>query len=344
MAASAPPRPDQRYAQTPVALVRYVLLAYRKRGMDPTPALQAAGIRAQTLATPGAHVDAKQFETLCSAAMQELDDEALGWFRRRLPWGSYGMLARASISASTLGLALARWCRHHNLLTDDVQWQLRRDGGQAEIRILEQHSLDALREFALLSMLRNLQGLASWLVDSRIVLHRACFPFAPVAHADLYDRLFPGPVHFDAPVAALHFDAAYLELPLRRDGAALDQMLQRALPILIWPYRRDRLLSLRVRRLLRDPLASHTAVTLADALYVSPRTLYRELQREGTSLQKLKDSVRREQAQELLMRTDLSIKQIAARTGFSSEKSFIRAFGKWTGQTPNDWRRQHGPA
>ena len=28
--------------------------------------------------------------------MQELDDEALGWFNRRLPWGSYGMLARAS--------------------------------------------------------------------------------------------------------------------------------------------------------------------------------------------------------------------------------------------------------
>ena len=45
------------------------------------------------------------------------DDEALGAYERRLPWGSHGMLARASISAPTLELALRRWCRHHGLLT-----------------------------------------------------------------------------------------------------------------------------------------------------------------------------------------------------------------------------------
>jgi hypothetical protein len=55
-------------------------------------------------------------ETLPGGAMQELDDEALGWFSRRLPWGSYGMLARASISAPTLAGGLARWCRHHGLI------------------------------------------------------------------------------------------------------------------------------------------------------------------------------------------------------------------------------------
>ena len=45
-------------------------------------------------------------------------------FSRRLPWGSYGMLARASISAPSLGLALQRWCRHHGLIADDITLQL----------------------------------------------------------------------------------------------------------------------------------------------------------------------------------------------------------------------------
>lgn len=331
------------YAQTPVALVRYVLQAYAQRGLDAAAALQAAHISPAQLHDEGSgSVEATQFEQLCVTAMQELDDEALGWFERRLPWGSYGMLARASITASTLGLALARWCRHHNLLIEDVQWQLQRDRHNAQIRIDEHRPLGPLREFALLSLLRNLQGFASWLVDSRISLQEACFPFAVPAHANLYSRLFPGAVRFDAAYAALQFDAAYLDLPLRRDAVALDQMLQRALPILIWPYRRDRLLSKRVRRLLRDAPGQHTGQALADQLHMSPRTLYRELRREGTSLQRIKDSVRRERAEELLLRSDMAIKQIADKVGFSSDKSFIRAFGNWTGQTPSAWRERHG--
>ena len=70
-------------------------------------------------------------EALCGAAMRELDDEALGWFSRRLPWGSYGMLCRASLTAPTLGMALKRWCRHHRLLTEDLLLTLQVAGGAA---------------------------------------------------------------------------------------------------------------------------------------------------------------------------------------------------------------------
>ncbi len=83
--------------------------------------------------------------------MQELDDEALGWFSRRLPWGSYGMLARASISSPTLQVALARWCRHHGLLTDDIALHLTTTGDTATLAITEARDLGALREFCLVS-------------------------------------------------------------------------------------------------------------------------------------------------------------------------------------------------
>src|SRR3990167_346259 len=66
--------------------------------------------------------------------MRELDDEALGWFARPLPWGSYGMLARASLSAPTLGAALKRWCRHHGLLTPDVTLAVTTSGDVASNR------------------------------------------------------------------------------------------------------------------------------------------------------------------------------------------------------------------
>ena len=105
-------------------------------------------------------------------------------------------------------------------------------------------------------------------------------------------------------------------------------------------YRRDRLLVQRVRSLLTaDPAAAHSAEALAQRLHLSPRTLHRQLREEGASLQGLKDEVRRERAIALLHRTDRPIKQVAHEAGFTNDKSFIRAFRAWTGQSPAEFRR-----
>lgn len=334
-------------AATPMAFVQAIVRAYALRGMDPGPVLQLAQITPNTVAQPQARITAWQMEALCDGAMRELDDEALGWFSRRLPWGSYGMLARASITAPHLGLALARWCRHHGLLTDDIALALATEGGTARIVLTEHHPPGgdgALREFCLVSVLRNIHGLACWLIDSRLPLQGARFPFATPAHADVYPLLFPGPVAFGAGQAAIQFDARYLALPLARDEAALRLMLQRALPLTVLQYRRDRLLVQRVRQVLAtDPATLHSAEVLAERLHLSPRTLHRQLKEEGASLQRLKDEVREKRAIELLHRTDRPIKQVAQAAGFLNEKSFIRAFRGWTGQSPAEFRRQSRP-
>jgi len=151
--------------------------------------------------------------------------------------------------------------------------------------------------------------------------------------------LFDGPTDFNAGPASIRFDARYLALPLKRDEAAMNQMLQRALPLTVRPYRRDRLLVQRVRQVLvNQPLDAHNAHDLAARLGLSARTLHRQLKDEGASLQALKDEVRRERACELLQRTQRPIKQVAQATGFHNEKSFIRAFKAWTGMAPSEWR------
>ena len=329
-------------ARTPFAFVQSVMTAYTLRGMNPSAALSQAQIAPDGDGRWPDRVSSLQFERLCAAAMQELDDEAPGWFSRPLPWGSYGMLARASISAPNLRIALRRWCRHHGLLTRDVTLVLDEQGdadGTASVTVHEHRDMGPLREFALISLLRNVHGISCWLVDSRIPLRAAEFPVPRPPHADVYGPLFPGPVRFgEPPRAALRFDVAYLDLPLRRDDAALAQMLRRALPIMVLPYRRDRLLALRVGQLLRhDP--AHDTGSLAAALSLSPRTLQRQLAAEGPSLQALKDEARRERAIELLQRSQRPVKQVALAAGFRNEKSFIRAFRDWTGVSPGEFRQ-----
>jgi len=328
-----------------MAFARVMVAALRRSGHDPADVLSQAQIAPSALNRRDARITAAQMEALSSAAMQQLDDEALGAFERALPWGSYGMLARASITAPDLRLALRRWCRHHGLLTRALRLELLEQGGVASIVAHEQRRLEdaEAREFGLVHILRNIHGLACWYVDSRIPLRESVFPFAEPAHADAYGFMFPdATLRFDDSQCALRFDARYLDLPLRRDERALQQMLQRALPLTVLQYRRDRLLVQQVRQILAaEPDRGHSGESLAAALHISPRTLHRQLQEEGASLQAIKDEVRCEQARDLLLRTGRPVKQVAAAVGFRNEKSFTRAFRHWTGYAPAAFREAH---
>ncbi len=333
------PSPTNARAETPMAFIRSMVKAYERRGMDPAGALASAQITPEELSIPHARVTALQMEWMSAAAMRELDDEALGWFSRRLPWGSYGMLVRASLTSPTLAVALQRWCRHHGLLTQDIVVTLDTHDGLARLTLTEHRDLDELREFCVVSVLRNALGVACWLTDSRIPLLGTTLRFGPPPHAGSYRLLFDGPTRFNADTHSLLFDAGYLQLPVRRNEAALQRMLQRALLLTVRPYRRDRLLVEKVRQALAEhPEHCRNAEELAQWLNMSARTLHRQLREEGSSLQALKDSVRRERASELLLRTQRPLKQIAAEVGFQNEKSFLRAFKGWTGQTPESYR------
>ncbi len=348
MPARRPPAPAaQPVSATPIAFALVIAAAYEKRGCDPTKALKLAQITPTKLRQVDARITARQMEVLSGTAMQELDDEALAAFSRRLPWGSYGMLARASLSAPNLGVALKRWCRHHGLLTDDITLKLVTSGDSAAIQITESDALrrleQAAREFCLVHVLRNIHGLACWFIDSRIPLQGARFPFAAPAHEDAYGLMFPGQLRFDSAQAEIRFDARYLVLPLRRDEKALQQMLQRALPLTVLQYRRDRLLVQQVRQALSTyPNRTHNAEGVAALLNISARTLHRQLNEQGASLQELKDEVRFEHAKELLNRSDQPIKQVATAAGFRNEKSFIRAFRQATGKSPTEFKRKLG--
>ncbi len=161
-----------------------------------------------------------------------------------------------------------------------------------------------MREFCLVSVLRNFHGLACWLIDSRIALQGVRFTFEPPPHRDAYQVLFTAPALFDTAQTAIDFDSLYLAT---------------------------------------HPADTHSADALATLLNLFPRTLHRQLKEEGVSLQALKDEVRQARAHELLLRTTRPIKLVATSAGFQNEKSFIRAFKGWPGQTPDEFRRAGVP-
>ena len=77
-------------------------------------------------------------------------------------------------------------------------------------------------------------------------------------------------------------------------------------------------------------------------LGLHPRTLNRRLHQEGTAFKRVVDEIRFEIARQLLTSTAMSLTQISAALDFSEGSAFTRAFRRWAGETPTDWRIRHG--
>jgi AraC-like DNA-binding protein len=90
--------------------------------------------------------------------------------------------------------------------------------------------------------------------------------------------------------------------------------------------------------LLRDPCS---AATVARFFSMHRRTLHRHLRTEGLAFRQIANEVRFEIACELLANTDMALGQIAAVLKYSEPSAFTRAFRRWSGQTPSEWRSRH---
>jgi AraC-like DNA-binding protein len=100
-------------------------------------------------------------------------------------------------------------------------------------------------------------------------------------------------------------------------------------------------LSAKVRRRLRQFLPGDVPDfdKLADELHMTPATMRRRLHEEGESYQTIKDQLRRDIAIGYLSHSDRTVMDIALELGFSERSAFHRAFRKWTGASPGEFRR-----
>lgn len=169
----------------------------------------------------------------------------------------------------------------------------------------------------------------------------ACFAHAAPAHAALYTDHLQCPCVFGWHRNELRYDADVLARRPRLANAFTQAALQSACDSLLADMAPGPGFAGKVHLALRrlpDPGAGMKAV--ASALKMTDRTLRRRLACEGTSFSDIADQVRCSMARQHLQRPGASIEQVAALTGFSDPANFRRAFLRWTGMTPAQFRQR----
>jgi AraC-like DNA-binding protein len=329
-----------------IGFVTGILSGTGRVGLSPAQLLEHAGIANDLLHDRAARIPVARYAALYRLINDSLDDEGFSLFSRPLRRGSFEFLCRAVLSAPTLGLALERIARYLHVVLDDLAVEIEQSGRAAVIIISEEQALPvgpAGRVFAYEWLLRMIHGLAAWLVAHPLPLDEVSFPYPPPLHVADYELVFAPRHTFDAPRLEARFPTEWLALPVRRDEAALQAFLIDAPASITTLYRRDRALALRVREHLRAALPDQPGLpAIARRLFLSPRTLHRRLEDEGTSFRAIKDGLRRELATEWLTKTRRPLGSISADLGFADAAAFYRAFTAWTGSGPRDYRQQHG--
>jgi AraC-like DNA-binding protein len=193
-----------------------------------------------------------------------------------------------------------------------------------------------------LTLLRELTGVS----DASTTPIEAAFQHPPPANAARYQEVLGCPVHFNADELRLVIPRAVFDRPLRRaDEQLFDYLERHAQALLERAVERDTASAL-VRQTLCARLreGEPRQGDVARALALSERTLQRRLTEEGTSFAAILDEIRAELARMYLGDPNLAVFEVAYLVGYSEPSAFVRAFRRWTGTNPREYRQRQSPS
>ena len=271
------------------------------------------------------------WEGLCAASDDPLVGLRLG---SALQVGHLDMVGALLMSCEHFGEALEALLEYYPIIAEGSEFQLEREG--AGVRLLYRPSYEVRREERVEAALASLVHLTRWITGDRVKPQELALSHAPGGERARYVEVLQCPVTFGSAENALSFSAADLDVPLIQANALMREHL-RALADAQLERLGAQSLAARVQQLLRqNPRWGKEKV--AEQLELSGRHLNRKLADEGASFKLLREQVLHGMAEQLL-RESSRLGEVAERLGFSDESAFAKAFRRWSGMTPGQFRQ-----
>jgi AraC-like DNA-binding protein len=318
----------------------YLIEWIESQGFDAASLRQLRGMA--ELTDPDLRVPEASVEAAWHLATSLTHDDAVGiHLAEWLPRGALDLVEYAFRSSASLGIGLERLVRYGRVISDRVAARLDANGEGLLLAFRDTGSTalhPGRAEFALAAALR----LARDGTGHDIIAQQVCFAHPAPPDWSEHRRFFRGPVRFAAGSTAMILSASDAARPMLGADEALSSVVRRRLEKALAERELQEAgpLSGRVRRLMVENLGGTTLTpsTVARALTVSGRTLSRRLADEGTSFRGILDDLRREFACALRQDRSLSVGDVAFFLQYSEPAAFHRAFRRWTGQAPGDFR------
>ncbi len=338
-------------ATIPNAYAQLLIEIVVERGISAEQLLAESRLSKIPLTAAEGRVTPRQWSRLVWSALQLTGDEGLGYeYGLRLRPTAHGVLGFALMSCATIGQALELGAAFFSMRLRDYRIEMRTEGEITLIEIMETHPvIGAAPEQAL--MLRRFfhECVMLGIVYAGRFLTGRDFSDVelrvdwsePAYHARYRDRL-PS-IRFNQSSNQVRIPSANIQSPLvladpMAHQQAMVQCEQEQIRHADTPN--DLIARVKAELILTPEMGYPSLDAVAAKLNISGRTLKRHLQTFNTTYIVLLDEVRQNEAEKLLMTTEMDIQKISSFLGYLEPTNFTRAFKKWTGQTPSQCRQQ----
>lgn len=326
-----------------ISLVRAIADELARTGHDAVPVLAAADIDPSQLEDPKVRVDRDRYERLNLLALEATHDAAFGLHMgEHASLSTFIIVAHMAVQCRTIREAFGVVIRYSRLVADTEPLTLIEEGDRVRFRYdfirSREPLVDRIRaEFGLTRLLcgaRQLFGPSITPVDT-------WFEHAEPDYAAEYQRIFDGTARFRMPHTGFLMSRAMLEAEQRHHDRELLRVLEKEADRQLAQLETSPAIATRIRHLLVDgfPELPPAMDAVARKLGTSERSLRRRLRSEGVSFQEIVAGAMGEIARGLLRDPSKTIQETAFSLGFSDASSFHRAFKRWTGETPAEYRK-----
>lgn len=311
-----------------------------RRGISNDELLGGTQIESGCWRDPKARISAHDFEKVALRSIRMTGEPWIGWeLGASMTLSSHGFLGYAAMSSATLGEALELAVKYFRTRSTMVQLETFQEGDMAVLQVNELLSLGSLTPLTMESLFSSFHFMGQKLLPGMEVLGELRFSYPEPDYFERMRPLMPVPVYFDCAYNQMRFPVERMDCALqfadpRLARMAADQCEQEMATIKAPPA-----LLGQVRRIILAGGGRFPSVEeVASELHMSSRTLKRKLQQLGTSYQEILDGLRKGLAVEFLTQSDHTVDEIAMSLGYSDASNFARAFRRWTGRSPSDYR------
>lgn len=245
-------------------------------------------------------------------------------------------------SSRTFGDGMTRAFKYLRLVSDALHVRLLQDAQGTRLAVIGSSVQAPQLRHTEICVLYEIVQFARSVTGAEVAAPRQvrlrCSRRSPAAD---YERVFGCPVEFDGAESEIWFDPALLDLPSPRWDPDLLHLHEELAEKRLTGLKRQDLVA-RVRAVFAERLELENCELedVARTLQMPARRLRLELTRAGTSFSELLAEVRYAVARRLLRTTDEPIENIVYLTGFSEPSTFYRAFKRWSGMTPVQYRER----
>lgn len=252
----------------------------------------------------------------------------------------FGLYGFAMMSSPTFGDAVKFAFTHRELAGSVLRISFERQGDTAIFKTHHSQTLGSVLYFVAEFWRSTVTSLFSQILGRPFPSKAMYLPYPKPAHGDAYREIFKCPVHFDAEIMEWHFDVSILSEPCPNASNLTSQICSSFCERILESGDGYSQLQKEIRLIcLGYTNCLPTGNEVAEQLGMSRRTLFRRLKEEGVTYQEIQDEIRQTLAMEYLEATRLPVEEIAYRVGFSDCSNFRKAFKRWTGKNPTDFRR-----